>query len=225
MPAGRSSSTPSHTPHPPRTGDPEPSTLDGLDLDEALIEDSSFTRETVAPGEYRLVDWESCTLDHCTLAATRWPRSHFTDVRIADSDLANVELERAGVNRVVVERTRMTGFNATKAMIQNLRADDCLAEMSTWRFAQVERAVFTGCKLARSDWTAAQLSQVRFEDCDLTGADFSEARLTQVSFARCTFIDLQGLTGLRGAAVDADGLVQLTGLMAREFGIRMLTED
>jgi uncharacterized protein YjbI with pentapeptide repeats len=206
-------------PHPPRRDVRTAMTFAELDLDETAIELGDFSRSVLAPGEYRLVDWEGCEFNGCSLASTSWVKSHFSDTIFMESDVANVVLDQSGLQRVMFERVRLTGFSAGGCPVQNVMFRDCLADLSAWRFANLERVRFESCRLTKTDWTSARLKHVTFDNCDLTEADFNHAELESVRFRGCTFDGIQGVTGLRGATLDAANLIDLTVAMATALGI------
>jgi uncharacterized protein YjbI with pentapeptide repeats len=109
--------------------------------------------------------------------------------------------------------------------LHDVAVRESVADMSVWRFAKLERVEFTNCRLAQSDWNSAELKHVSFVGCDLTDADFNHAQLDAVSFATCNFDGIRGVTGLRGATVDAANLVDLTVPMAAALGIDVSMSD
>jgi uncharacterized protein YjbI with pentapeptide repeats len=200
-------------------------TFDALDLDESTIEAGDFRRGVLTPGRYELVDWEMCEFGACSMASTTWVKSHFTDTAFYECDLANTILDQCGLQRVEFEHARLTGFDPSGSTLQSVAIRDSVAEMSVWRFSKLERAEFRNCRLAGSDWNSATLDRVTFAGCDLTGADFHDARLDDVTFTACDFAGIKGVTGLRGATVDAADLLDLTVVMAGALGIRISTAD
>jgi uncharacterized protein YjbI with pentapeptide repeats len=212
-------------PHPPRRERRITMTLDGLDLDETAIELGDFSRTVLPPGQYRLVDWEGCEFNGCGLASTTWMKSHFNDTVFMECDLANAALDQSGLQRVTFDRVRLTGFNAGGSSVHSVAIRECLADLSTWRFANLERVLFENCQLAKSDWTSAQLKHVVFVGCDLSEADFTDADLASVRFRGCTFDGLHGVTGLRGATIDAANLIDLAAAMATALGITAAADD
>jgi uncharacterized protein YjbI with pentapeptide repeats len=216
--------SPSSTPREPRAplaGEIERKPFDGVPDDDSQIQDVLLERVDLGGATYELIDWRYARFNGCNLAGSTWRRAHFVDTAFDDCDLANVVLDRCGIDRVRVDRGRMTGLSVSGSTLRDVIVDDALADLSQWRFATVEHAVLQGCRLPHSDWSNAELSNVRFEDCDLAGADFSYCRLDHVAFVRCGFEGVRGVDGLRGAVVDRAALVDLTEPMAVALGISL----
>lgn len=192
-----------------------------MDLDGALVEAVVLRNEVVDPGSRRLTEWVSCELASCVLASTSWTRARFADTLFDDCDLANARLERSAAHRVVLERSRLTGLDASGSDLLDVDARHATADRSSWRGASVERARFEDCGLASSDWTGARLRDVSFIRCDLTGADFTAATMERVSFEACVLAGLNGVDGLRGARVDSANLVDLAAMLAGALGIEI----
>jgi uncharacterized protein YjbI with pentapeptide repeats len=206
-------------PRTPLPGDIAPRPFEGRPEDESEIENVAVWRDALGAETYRLIDWRYAAFAGCSLAGSSWLRSHFTDTTFEDCDLANSTYEKCGFERVQFSNGRMTGFAVSGSSLIDLQIDGALAELSQWRFASVEHAVFRDCQLTQSDWTSAQLASIRFESCDLTGSDFSHCEMASVAFVGCTLAEVRGTAGLRGATVDRAALPDLTEPMAVALGI------
>jgi uncharacterized protein YjbI with pentapeptide repeats len=209
-------------PRDPLAGDVEPAPFDGLPDDESETENVRLTRARLGAEAYVLVDWRYATFDTCSLAGSTWSRSHFTDATFDECDLANTVFDKSGLERVRFRRGRMTGFTVSGCALVDVQIDEAVADLSVWRFAKVEHAVFRDCRLAQSDWMSATLTHVRFDGCDFSDADFSQCQLDGVTFTRCTFEGVRGADGLRGAAVDRAAFYDLTEPMAATLGITLV---
>jgi uncharacterized protein YjbI with pentapeptide repeats len=208
-------------PREPMASDIAAQPFDGLPDDESEIRDVTLELARLGAETYELIDWRYATFSGCSLAGSTWKKSHFTDAVFDDCDLANATFDRSGLERVRVNRGRLTGLSVSGCTLTDLIVDGAVADLSEWRFATVEHMVIRACRLPQSDWTNATMSDVRFEDCDLSGADFSHCQLDEVSFVRCGLGDVRGVDGLRGATVDHSALIDLTEPMAVALGIRL----
>jgi hypothetical protein len=63
---------------------------------------------------------------------------------------------------------------------------------------------------------------VRFLDCDLRGAAFHRAQVTESELRRCRLDGIEGVEGLRGAAMELEQLVELAPTLAQALGIGLL---
>ena len=79
--------------------------------------------------------------------------------------------------------------------------------------------------LREADLQGAALGSVRFEGCDLRAATFAGARCAATELHGCELDGIEGVDGLRGAALAWPDVVGLTGLMAEALGIRVLDDD
>lgn len=86
------------------------------------------------------------------------------------------------------------------------------------------RVTFESCKCNEATFIEAELDSVRFDDCDLTRADFRGARLRRCGFRRCVLAEIEGVTDLRGAAIDLPTIVGLAGVWASALGIDVLED-
>jgi hypothetical protein len=66
---------------------------------------------------------------------------------------------------------------------------------------------------------------VLFDGCELRSATFAGARCAATELHRCELAGIEGVEGLRGAALPWPDLVGLAGLMAGALGIRVLDEE
>jgi uncharacterized protein YjbI with pentapeptide repeats len=211
-------------PRDPLPGDIEPQPYQGRPEDDSEVENVALWRDELGGETYQLIEWRYAVFAGCSLAGSTWVKSRFTDTTLEDCDLANSTYERCGFERVHFTHGRMTGFTVSGSGLTDIQVDHALADLSEWRFASVEHAVFRDCRLTRSDWTSAKLTSVRFEDCDLTGSEFSHSEMTGVSFVGCTLAEVRGVDGLRGSTVDRATLPDLMTSMAVALGIG-LAED
>jgi uncharacterized protein YjbI with pentapeptide repeats len=106
--------------------------------------------------------------------------------------------------------------------------------------SEVQRVVFSSCKLNGVNFRAARLVDVVFEDCLLTDVDFGEASLTRVTFpgsslrglhlakAKLHEVDLRGATeldlasgfeSLAGAVIGRAQLIAIAPALAANTGI------
>ena len=208
-------------PREPIAGEIEPVAFEGQPDDDSQIEDVVLQRAQLGSETYDLVDWRYARFAACGLTGSTWKKCHFTDTVFDDCDLANVALDRCGLERVRVDRGRMTGFSVSGSSLTDVIVDGAIADLSEWRFATIEHAVFRDCRLPQSDWTNATLKNVRFEGCDFSGADFSHCQIDAVTFLRCGLEAVRGVDGLRGATFDRAALVDLTEPMAVALGLRL----
>ncbi len=98
-------------------------------------------------------------------------------------------------------------------------------DLATFAGARLERVTFEDCMLVQTDFLDAHLRSVRFQTCDLTRADFPGAHLRSCEFRRCDMTELEGVTSLRGAAMEWRDIVGMAGVWAAALGIEPLDEE
>ncbi len=96
------------------------------------------------------------------LIGTRLPDARVLDARFNTCDLSEADWEKAHQTHVEVRESRLLGFKAVEARLQDVTVVDCDARV----------ALFFG----------AILVATRFARCTLTGASFQEEDLTGVAF-------------------------------------------
>jgi uncharacterized protein YjbI with pentapeptide repeats len=212
------------TPRDPIPGDVEPQPYDRGPDDESEIEDVRLSGLALGGETYHLVDWRYAAFAGCGMSGSTWKKSHFTDTAFDDCDLANSAYDKCGFERVRFARGRMTGVDVSGCTLADVQVLDAPADLSTWRFAKLEHAVFRGCRLTQSDWMSASLTRVRFEGCDFADADFNHCEMESVTFVGCSFENVRGVAGLSGAAIDRAALIDLTEPMAAALGITLPNE-
>ena len=77
--------------------------------------------------------------------------------------------------------------------------------------------------LREADFQGAALGSVRFDGCELRSATFAGARCAATELHRCELDGIEGVEGLRGAALpwpDLVGLAGPDGGRARDPGAR-----
>jgi uncharacterized protein YjbI with pentapeptide repeats len=90
------------------------------------------------------------------------------------------------------------------------------------RGSNLERVVFEDCRLEEADFHGAVLTAVRFERCRLASSSFTAARCDSCEIRSCELGGIQGVEGLRGAALTWNDVLQLTRLLADAAGITVV---
>ncbi len=140
-------------------------------------------------------------LDGVTLASPRASRLLLSDVRIQNSDLANVEWPASTFERVEILSTRLTGAVCNEARWRSVLFRDCKLDLAVLRMAALDACVFEQCNLSQADFYEADLTGTVFRQCDLGGADLSGAKLTGADIRECR------IDGMRGTPAAMDGMI------------------
>ena len=97
----------------------------------------------------------------------------------------------------------------------------CSTSELSFRFSGIRRVVFRDCDLSGADFTNATFDHVTFDGCDLQRARFDGAIVKCLSVTNCNLVAIQGVSGLKGAQLDASDLPGLAIALALEAGIKV----
>lgn len=179
-----------------------PGTLPGDDLvEDALLQGIDWADADLTERTARLVDVERCRLTGCRFTGSVLEKLTVSDTEMTRCDLANVTWHEAAFNRVVLDGCRLTGAAWSAAVLRHVGFVDCVADLSSFRFARCLGLTFVDCRLHRANFASTDLTGARFERCDLTGVDFSQVRANNAVFIDCTWEGVRGITNLTGAVV------------------------
>jgi uncharacterized protein YjbI with pentapeptide repeats len=144
------------------------------------------------------------------------------DALLRNPNLANATIRGGTQSRVLVEGGRLTGIQVAEAELRDVVWRGCGADMAAFRHTRLAHVTFEDCNLREADFTGLRGVHVRFHDCDLRGAGFRHAELAACELRRCRLDGIEGVEGLRGAAIELDELVDLAPALARALGIELL---
>jgi uncharacterized protein YjbI with pentapeptide repeats len=157
-----------------------------------------------------------CALHGVSLADTKARRLLLNDVRIEDSDLANIDWSGSTFERVEIVATRLTGAVCNDAQWKSVLFRECKLDLAIARMATLQDCVFEDCNLAQADFYAADLTGAIFRRCDFSRADISQAKLTRADIRDCR------IDGMRGTPGATDGLIispEQAALLIALFGV------
>ena len=170
---------------------------------------------------------KGATFDMVDFDGVRLPAAHLEqceliDVRIADSDLSNLRLDRSLLRRVQVRGSRLVGLAGPEALIEDCLFEECDLGLAQLRFCTVRRARFVRCNLHEADFASSELASVVFRDCRLEGADMSQVKALEMDLRGS---QLEGIKlspeQMKGGLVDFEQalyLIRLLGLTVGPLG-------
>ena len=147
------------------------------------------------------VQIDRCVWSSVTLSDPKAHGLHMHDVRIENSDLANITLTGSSFERVEITSTRLTGATCTEAQLKSVLFRECKLDFALLRMSRLQQCVFEKCNLTDADFYGADLSGTIFRDCDLSRADLSQAKLAGADIRGCR------LDALRGTPITMGGLI------------------
>ncbi len=196
-----------------------PEALTDLELEERTFSGDAAGRD--ASG-VRLI---GCRLEDVELSGALLRRASLRDVLVAGGSWANVDAPDAGFTRVELRSVRATGAGFAGAKLTDMTFADCRLDLSSFRFATLDRVRFERCRMGEADLYGANLSSVVFESCTLARATLSEARFERSEMRDC---DLEGIvdpTRLRDVGMLWGDIVRNAAVFAGGIGIRLLADD
>jgi uncharacterized protein YjbI with pentapeptide repeats len=161
---------------------------------------------------------EGCIWRSVTLSDPKAQRLRLRDARIEKSDLANIEMTGAALERVEFLSTRLTGATCSEMQLKSVLFQECKLDFGLFRMARLEQCVFEKCILTEADFYGADLTGAIFRGCDLSRADISHATLANADLRDCR------LDGMRGKPEVMDGLLispDQAPLLITLFGVRV----
>jgi uncharacterized protein YjbI with pentapeptide repeats len=144
------------------------------------------------------------------------------DTVAADLDWANERAPRVSLQRVELQRCRLTGADFAEATLRDVAFDDCRIDLVNLRYARLERVVFRDCRMTECDFYEASLKDVLFERCELREGTFSGCKLQRVELRGCDLAGVRGADALRGARMPWGDVVENAGLFASAVGIEIV---
>jgi uncharacterized protein YjbI with pentapeptide repeats len=216
---------PQRDPEPPRLSD----ALAQEVLDAPIRDGDAFSEVDLAGASCagRRVDGLECievVLRDPDMSGAELRDCTFRDTAFRNPNLATATVRGGSLTRVVVEGGRLTGLQVVEAEVRDCVWRGCGADMATFRHARLHRVTFQECSLREADFSGMRGQFVRFAGCDLRGASFRDAELAGCELRRCRLDDIEGVEGLRGAALEVEQLIDLAPALARAMGIGVLSE-
>jgi uncharacterized protein YjbI with pentapeptide repeats len=141
-----------------------------------------------------------CALTNVSLTDTNARQLMLSDVRIENSDLANLDCTAGSFERVEIIGTRLTGAICNESQWKSVLFRDCRMDLAMMRMAALQDCVFENCNLTQADFYAADLTGAIFRRADLSRADIVQTNLTGADIRDCR------IDGMRGTPAAMEGL-------------------
>jgi uncharacterized protein YjbI with pentapeptide repeats len=160
-------------------------------------------------------------LQHARVLELELDRAELTDLRLEDCDISGIVATGSVVRRMELLRTRVRGVTFVKGQIEETFLNECSTDELSFRFSRLKRMIFRDCDLSGADFYNAMFDHVTFENCDLQRAKFEAAIVDCLSIRNCNLAGLQGVSGLKGAQLDASDLPAMAASLAVDAGIKV----
>jgi uncharacterized protein YjbI with pentapeptide repeats len=160
-----------------------------------------------------------CALTNVSLTDTNARQLMLSDVRIENSDLANLDCTAGTFERVEIIGTRLTGAICNESQWKSVLFRDCRMDLAMMRMAALQDCVFENCNLTQADFYAADLTGAIFRRADLSRADIVQTNLTGADIRDCRIDGMRGTPGaMEGLTISPDQatlLITLFGVIVK----------
>lgn len=158
-------------------------------------------------------------LDELVITEDKYTVVDISDSTIKKGSLNNVRANDGMLVRCQVTNVQATGLSLLEANFKDLAFSSCRFVLANFRSCKFTRCVFIDCDLSEADFGRANLKNVSFQNCQLTGTEFSNATCERVEFKETSLATIKGVSGLKNATITDLNLVELSSLLAAEFGL------
>jgi uncharacterized protein YjbI with pentapeptide repeats len=146
-------------------------------------------------------------------------RPELVDVQLEDCDVSGIVATGGIARRVVLTRTRLRGVTFVKGQFDDGVITDCSTSELSFRFSRLRRVIFRDCELSGVDFYNTSFDHVTIDRCDLQRARFDGAIVKCLSITDTNLVGIQGVSGLKGAQLDASDLPAMAQSLATDAGI------
>lgn len=160
------------------------------------------------------------TIDTLTVEAGEYRAFDIADALLSNLIALNTASYRASVIRTRFINANMTGIQLPGSHIKDVMFDGCRLNLSNIKQTTFERCLFVNCDLSESDFAGSELKNVLLESCKADiSINFSNCKCERVEFSDTNLGTIKGFSGLRGATITEQNLIELAPLLANEFGL------
>jgi uncharacterized protein YjbI with pentapeptide repeats len=146
-------------------------------------------------------------------------RPEILDVRLEDCDVSGVVATGFIARRMELRGTRLRGVTMVKGQYDDGLLMGCTTSDLSLRFSRLRRVVFRNCDLSGADFYNTSFDHVTIDNCDLQRARFDSAIVKCLAITNCNLAAINGVSGLKGAQLDASDLPALAQSLASDAGI------
>jgi len=191
----------------------------GVLADHSVYSDIILAQAELVGQAAQGLTFDTVYFKHVRLGGTLLSTPHLRDVRFDTCDFAEAVWDKAHMTRIEVIDSRLLGFKASEARIQEAFFKDCNGTLALFWSTTFKAVRFQTCALRDASFYEADLSGVVFDRCDLRGADLRGAKVAGTDFRGS---DVEGMRiegcDLRGVVIDPTQAVvfaSLLGLVVR----------
>lgn len=182
----------------------------------------SFTGGPTADIECISTQFQNCSIslsetENFVLQKARASDSLFEMGNIKVLDAHNSRWKDCRISQGKVISGNFSGAHLSGVLFKDLRVGFLNLIQS-----EISDVLFKNCKFDTLDFVGSKISRVAFVDCHVEEIDLRDAKSENFDLSGLNFQSLNGLDGLRNCYVSNSQLVQLSPIVARELGIKIL---
>lgn len=189
-----------------------------------LYENFTLNGDSFAGQSVLELRMEQAHFKRVTLGSTMFTAARLNDVRFSNCDLAAAQWHQGQWRRVVVEESRLLGWQGIEGNFQDVHFKGCNLDSAMFRFAKCQRVLFEDCTLKEADFYEADLTNVRFRNCDLRGATLLKATVNGMDMRTCQVegiaLSPDGVNGLIIEPTQAVDVIRTLGVVVAWDGER-----
>ncbi len=172
--------------------DLEAAVLDGVTLDRAVLHGVTLAGARIRDSHWAGVDVQGGNWLGVDLTGAVLHKVSFSDLRLAEVVLADVRIDDSDLVRLTLERVHAAGLSVADSSLADLKIDGGSLAGASLRFANLDRV-----KMSDLDFSKVQVESVLFRD-----SDFNDCVVEGSRFVRCAGLSTDLADQLRALGAD-----------------------
>lgn len=169
---------------------------------------------SLVEGKINNIKIDCGVFNHVTLREAQMEKSHFTDMKISECNMANANAFQSNWLRVQIYDCKLTGLKLNASILEDVYFKNSNSQLMQIRFAKTKRVIFESCNLKGCDFTNTDLTECQFLNCDLSEAEFSGSVLKGTDLRGSNLEKIKiGTREIKGAIVNTSQALFLSGLL------------
>lgn len=182
--------------------------------DHLILQDADLTGVDLSGGRLTECRLRSVTLAEADLSAASVAESHWERV-----SAPHLKAPRSTWRDVVIEASRFGVAELYDAGITGLVLRGCKLDLVNLRSAVLSDVLFENCTITELDISGARATRMKFSECTVETLEVGHARFKDVDLRGAQLSRIVGLSGLKGAVISEEQLVQLAPSLAEHLGL------
>lgn len=159
--------------------------------------------------------------DNVDLTGAHLERLTVSDMQFVKCTFVGTSVSNSGWQRIEINNSLLVGVELQTSTLQHVVFHDCKIDTVNLRASKLQYVLFDNCTLTDLDLYSANLENVSFTNCKINKVECSSVAMRQVDLSKSTIEDIRGISGLKGATISDEQLLQLSPYFASELGIKV----